>query len=65
MAPLEQHLSHHRHGADDCTPQPWFNPLRYSHELLPYIVREKGFSLSGIQPRMRLQSILGVRVGDV
>jgi hypothetical protein len=29
------------------------------------IVREKGWSLSGIKPRMSLPSILGVRVGDV
>jgi hypothetical protein len=28
-------------------------------------VREKGFSLSSIQPRMSLQSMLDVRVGDV
>src|SRR5919197_1620522 len=30
-----------------------------------FLVREKGGSLSGIQPRMRLPSMLGVRVGDV
>jgi len=34
--------------------------MRYS-----LLVREKGGSLSGIQPGMRLPSMLGVRVGDV
>ena len=33
-APSGKTDNHHRHGADDCTPHPWFNPLRYSHELL-------------------------------
>src|SRR5437899_10979411 len=32
--------NHHRHGADDYTPHPWFNPLRYLHELLLLVRRD-------------------------
>src|SRR5712691_7622590 len=63
-APPGKTDNHHRYGADDYTPHPWFNPLRYLHELLPYFAGEGIFS-QRIQPGMNLQSILGVRVGDV
>src|SRR5215217_2876892 len=33
-APPSKTDNHHRHSADDYTPHPWFNPLRYLHPTL-------------------------------